>query len=284
MTELKICKKCGGVKEGQNGKRCKPCDAAKSRAWGAIARQNPEYVARKKERSIESQKAYEEKRKKDPIRRQYNRDNANAYYEKMKQIPEWKESEKERNRNIMRLKRKDPDQKQKEKDWRISYYPKHKERLKSLPELEKQRRRDIAAKRIAWRRANDPKFREYALNMVRERRADPEKYAREKNSVAYISFRQKYSGNHVRRAKNRGGYADASFLKTDIFKRDKYTCEYCKKKLKISECRLDHRIPISKGGSHSWENCTTSCNPCNQAKAAKLLNGVQITIFDKVKE
>ena len=97
-------------------------------------------------------------------------------------------------------------------------------------------------------------------------------------------WRLKFGSHNRSRARKRGGYVDKSFSRLDIFKRDKFTCEYCKKKLKLDECTEDHRIPIAMGGAHVWENCTTACMPCNRAKHAKLLDGVQITIFDKVKE
>ena len=88
--------------------------------------------------------------------------------------------------------------------------------------------------------------------------------------------------SHYGRAIRQGNYAER-VRRLDVFTRDKFRCTYCKKKLKLEDCVLEHKIPIAKGGSHTVENCTTSCQPCNSAKAAKLLDGLQISIFDVVK-
>lgn len=96
------------------------------------------------------------------------------------------------------------------------------------------------------------------------------------------AYKKEFGGTHYRRSVKRGNHAER-FRRTDIFRRDGFVCEYCQKKLKQKECVLEHRIPIAKGGSHTPENCTTSCQPCNAKKNDKLINGLQITIFDNVK-
>ena len=97
------------------------------------------------------------------------------------------------------------------------------------------------------------------------------------------AYRMEFGGGHHTRAERRGNYAER-FKRTDIFKRDKFTCQYCKKRLILKDCVLDHRIPIAKGGSNTPENCATSCRACNSEKSAKIINGTQITIFDRVKD
>ena len=34
---------------------------------------------------------------------------------------------------------------------------------------------------------------------------------------------------------------------------------------------VDHVVPRSRGGDHSWENCVACCSTCNHRKADKLL-------------
>lgn len=52
-----------------------------------------------------------------------------------------------------------------------------------------------------------------------------------------------------------------------LMQRDRYRCGYCGGKAET----IDHVIPRSRGGEHSWENCVASCAPCNHRKADKLL-------------
>jgi 5-methylcytosine-specific restriction endonuclease McrA len=57
-------------------------------------------------------------------------------------------------------------------------------------------------------------------------------------------------------------------VKTIVLARDNNTCAYCGSTRKL---HVDHIFPVSRGGSNSFENLTTSCGPCNQSKGPKLL-------------
>lgn len=57
------------------------------------------------------------------------------------------------------------------------------------------------------------------------------------------------------------------FSQRAIYNRDQYTCQYCEKKLTTKELSIDHVIPRSKKGKNNFENCVTSCKPCNNRKA-----------------
>jgi 5-methylcytosine-specific restriction endonuclease McrA len=61
------------------------------------------------------------------------------------------------------------------------------------------------------------------------------------------------------------------YSKRNIFVRDNYTCQYCDKKLDISECTVDHVVPKVLGGKSSWSNCVCSCKKCNNIKGDKPL-------------
>jgi len=52
-----------------------------------------------------------------------------------------------------------------------------------------------------------------------------------------------------------------------VLRRDLRRCAYCGKKADT----IDHVIPRSRGGAHSWENCVAACKACNSKKADKLL-------------
>lgn len=58
-------------------------------------------------------------------------------------------------------------------------------------------------------------------------------------------------------------------LRKKVFKRDNYTCVYCRATDLKLEC--DHVIPFSKGGSDDIYNLATSCFLCNRIKRDKSL-------------
>jgi len=55
--------------------------------------------------------------------------------------------------------------------------------------------------------------------------------------------------------------------KKEVFLRDKFTCQYCGKK--VHDLTLDHVIPRRQHGPHTWENVVTACNRCNLHKAGR---------------
>lgn len=58
-----------------------------------------------------------------------------------------------------------------------------------------------------------------------------------------------------------------TFSRRNIFKRDRFTCQYCGIQPGTEELTLDHVIPRSHGGGSSWENCVLACVGCNKRKA-----------------
>ena len=52
-----------------------------------------------------------------------------------------------------------------------------------------------------------------------------------------------------------------------IFARDHYRCQYCGEPAE----NIDHIVPKSRGGLHSWENVVASCRQCNSRKRDRLL-------------
>lgn len=60
---------------------------------------------------------------------------------------------------------------------------------------------------------------------------------------------------------------DLSISRRGVFVRDAATCQYCGDKAET----LDHVVPRSRGGLHSWDNVVAACRPCNVRKADRLL-------------
>lgn len=53
----------------------------------------------------------------------------------------------------------------------------------------------------------------------------------------------------------------------EVFRRDHHTCQYCGNTKRLT---LDHVIPRSRGGTHTWDNVVTACETCNSRKGDSL--------------
>ncbi|WP_211240402.1 HNH endonuclease [Haloglycomyces albus] len=62
----------------------------------------------------------------------------------------------------------------------------------------------------------------------------------------------------------------ASPSRRGVFIRDGWTCVYCG----YGAETLDHVIPRSRGGTHSWDNVVAACAHCNQRKGDRLLSEI----------
>ena len=58
-----------------------------------------------------------------------------------------------------------------------------------------------------------------------------------------------------------------TFSRRNVFKRDRYTCQYCGSQPGSEELTIDHVVPRSQGGTSTWENCVLACVECNSRKA-----------------
>lgn len=53
-----------------------------------------------------------------------------------------------------------------------------------------------------------------------------------------------------------------------VFARDGHRCQYCGSPAE----NIDHVVPRSKGGTHTWDNVVAACRPCNTRKEDRLLH------------
>lgn len=58
-----------------------------------------------------------------------------------------------------------------------------------------------------------------------------------------------------------------TFSRYKVFKRDRYTCQYCGDQPGVKDLTIDHVVPRAAGGTTNWENCVTACEECNRKKA-----------------
>ena len=66
----------------------------------------------------------------------------------------------------------------------------------------------------------------------------------------------------------------------DVLRRDHHSCQYCGSNKRLT---LDHVIPRSKGGSHTWDNVVTACERCNSQKGDRTLSEVGMQLRSKPK-
>lgn len=61
-------------------------------------------------------------------------------------------------------------------------------------------------------------------------------------------------------------------VRFEVFKRDKFKCQYCGRYAPDVILEVDHILPVSKGGKNEIINLLTSCFDCNIGKSDKLLS------------
>ncbi|EHR49897.1 restriction endonuclease [Saccharomonospora marina XMU15] len=62
--------------------------------------------------------------------------------------------------------------------------------------------------------------------------------------------------------------AQVPLTRAGLMHRDRFRCAYCGARAET----IDHVVPRSRGGAHSWQNCVACCAKCNHRKADKLLS------------
>lgn len=55
-----------------------------------------------------------------------------------------------------------------------------------------------------------------------------------------------------------------------VLERDGYRCRYCGAEAGDAKLHVDHRMPVSKGGTNEFSNLVTACVACNLGKHAFL--------------
>lgn len=100
--------------------------------------------------------------------------------------------------------------------------------------------------------------------------------------TARCAQHHKGNGDSVKRAKKNGAEYDCSISLDKLIDRDGLACYLCGKTCTKEDKRwgtfgpdyptIDHVIPLSKGGSHTWDNVKVACGECNcVVKGAKVL-------------
>lgn len=79
--------------------------------------------------------------------------------------------------------------------------------------------------------------------------------------------------NNAKRRAQKKGAAILEMIELGLVaERDGWRCHICKGKVAVDEASVDHLIPLSKGGDHSWENVALAHKRCNSRRGAGLLS------------
>lgn len=81
--------------------------------------------------------------------------------------------------------------------------------------------------------------------------------------------------NHIERS-----WSVPAVNRREILRRDKHTCQYCGSTKRLT---IDHVIPRSKGGQHTWDNVVTACDHCNSHKGDRTPQQAGLTLRTKPK-
>jgi 5-methylcytosine-specific restriction endonuclease McrA len=68
--------------------------------------------------------------------------------------------------------------------------------------------------------------------------------------------------------------ARAALNRRAVFARDGHRCQYCGANAE----NIDHVVPRSRGGTHTWENVVAACRPCNTRKEDRFLHETGLSL------
>ena len=104
------------------------------------------------------------------------------------------------------------------------------------------------------------------------------------STLACEIVRKEKQRNRSRTERFRSSVVDSGITIDKLISRDGPDCYICGKKTTFSDTRwgkwgpdypsIDHVIPLSRGGKHSWENVRLCCGGCNAAKGKRLPGGL----------
>jgi 5-methylcytosine-specific restriction endonuclease McrA len=107
---------------------------------------------------------------------------------------------------------------------------------------------------------------------------------RERDSARYIKDKPKrliLASEHsqIRRARKKKTIVQRGISKLSLRKKIGNNCHYCGilmnfkpaagRKTTREHATIEHLIPLSKGGTHTWDNCVLACRFCNYTKGSK---------------
>lgn len=150
---------------------------------------------------------------------------------------------------------------------------------------QQQKKREYNKSHRAQQRKNEKRYRTRHPERYRDnQRASAEK-ARANDLEKFLANRRsgtaRYRKRHPDRVRDHQANAQARRRKAhmvervyrkEVHTRDNGRCYLCSDPITFEEMHLDHVIPLSRGGEHSYANVKAACARCNLVKGSKLLS------------
>ena len=111
-----------------------------------------------------------------------------------------------------------------------------------------------------------------AHRLAKASRNRPEHKERRKDYMAKYGrdHAEAHADREARRRAQKRTTAVEPVLRREVHQRDCGCCYLCHNPITLNEMHLEHAVPLSRGGSHTYDNCRAACAGCNLSKGAKL--------------
>jgi len=143
------------------------------------------------------------------------------------------------------------------KEW----WQQHKERLNETQRARRAANPEVARARDKYRYHNDPARKAYQLNTARKARRS--KHGKEIRQRSEMTRRARIVGSGGRVTVEE--MTQIRLAQTD--KQGRVRCWYCG--VSITNWHVEHKLPLSRGGTHTASNICLSCPSCNSSKHTK---------------
>lgn len=129
------------------------------------------------------------------------------------------------------------------------------------------------------------------LDYARKREAKHAYYERNKEHITQRTkaYRKRWNqtdngreankrNGHLWRARKFNNGRVEPITLTELYIRDRGICGICKSDCNASDASIDHIIPLSKHGTHTWDNVQLAHLTCNKRKGNKLLADLNLPL------
>ena len=154
--------------------------------------------------------------------------------------------------------------KKKARLYRARYRARHAEKVHAAQsKYQKEHRPHLRAYAARYLNAHPEKHKAYQAAYRRTHRRE---CAMRKAAWAIAHADKRAEAQAKRQALKRGADKAETIRRKIVYERDGGRCHVCGRKVRPARWHLDHLLPLSKGGNHTYSNVAVSCPKCNMLK------------------